>query len=89
MADCKHLLANCGIDLSYDSLVYLGSESADDAVYWAVDVAGEANLVPEVGSDKFCFVELRTLMVATDWDDQHAMGELAIAGHVSDVNVIS
>ncbi|XP_010049975.2 nudix hydrolase 19, chloroplastic [Eucalyptus grandis] len=81
LADCKLFLASCRIDLSYDSLVYLGSESAAEAVYWAVDVAGEANLVPEIGGEKFCFVELRTLMVATDWDDQHTMGELAIAGH--------
>jgi len=39
--------------------------------------------VPEFGSKQLSFVELRTLMVATDWADEQAMGELAIAGHVS------
>ncbi|MFQ6651038.1 hypothetical protein Gotur_022492, partial [Gossypium turneri] len=63
------------------SLVYLGSKVEDDVVYWAVDVSGESRLVPESGDKQFCFVELRTLMVATDWSDSIAMGELAIAGH--------
>lgn len=30
-----------------------------------------------------CFVELRTLTVVTDWTDEPAMGELAVAGRVS------
>lgn len=70
-------------ELSGDSFVYLGSDVDQDAVYWAVDVSGERRLVPEFGGVRFSFVELRTLMVATDWVDSKAMGNLAIAGHVS------
>ncbi|TYH93232.1 hypothetical protein ES332_A13G239200v1 [Gossypium tomentosum] len=81
LPDCKYFLGKCGMDLTEDSLVYLGSKIEDDVVYWAVDVSGESRLVPELGSKQFCFVELRTLMVATDWSDSIAMGELAIAGH--------
>lgn len=77
-------MENSGAQLSEDSLVYLGSRSEDDVVYWAIDVSSEAGLVPELGSKQFCFVELRTLMVATDWADERAMGELAIAGNVSE-----
>ncbi|KAJ7956657.1 Nudix hydrolase 19 chloroplastic [Quillaja saponaria] len=79
--DCKELLANSGVQLSGDSLVYLGSLAEDDVVYWAIDVSGEGSLVAELGSKHFCFVELRTLMVATDWVDSQTMGQLAIAGH--------
>ncbi|GAV87137.1 NUDIX domain-containing protein/NUDIX-like domain-containing protein/zf-NADH-PPase domain-containing protein [Cephalotus follicularis] len=81
LADCKGFLANCGVQLSGDSLVYLGSRDEDDVVYWAIDVSSEGGLVTELGSKGLCFVELRMLMVATDWADQRAMGELAIAGH--------
>ncbi|KAE7998844.1 hypothetical protein FH972_003346 [Carpinus fangiana] len=79
--DCKGYLANSGVQLSADSLVYLGSRPEDDIVYWGIDVSGEGGLVPEFGSKQLSFVELRTLMVATDWADEQAMGELAIAGH--------
>ncbi|KAL2338345.1 hypothetical protein Fmac_012791 [Flemingia macrophylla] len=67
-------------ELSSDSLVYLSSSAENDAVYWAIDVSAEAL---DLGSNDsgLCFVELRTLMVATDWSDLHAMGNLAIAGH--------
>ncbi|XP_044471675.1 nudix hydrolase 19, chloroplastic [Mangifera indica] len=81
LPDCKKLLESCGAQLSEDSLVYLGSRSEEDVVYWAIDVSGEDSLVPELGRKQFCFVELRTLMVATDWADEQAMGELAIAGN--------
>ncbi|XP_008242736.1 PREDICTED: nudix hydrolase 19, chloroplastic [Prunus mume] len=81
LSQCKGLLANSGVELSGESLVYLGSRSEDDVVYWAIDVSGESSVVPELGSKQLCFVELRTLMVATDWADARAMGELAIAGH--------
>eukprot|EP00257_Ricinus_communis_P007687 XP_002524460.2 nudix hydrolase 19, chloroplastic [Ricinus communis] len=81
LADCKTLLDNSGVELSGESLVYLGSKSEDDVVYWAVDVSGEGSLVTEFGSKQFCFVELRTLMVATDWANERAMSDLAIAGH--------
>ncbi|XVE98298.1 hypothetical protein REPUB_Repub03eG0093500 [Reevesia pubescens] len=82
LPDCEGILGKCGVQLSEDSLVYLGSSRAEeDIVYWAIDVSEEAGLVPELGSRQFSFVELRTLMVATDWANSSAMGELAIAGH--------
>lgn len=83
---CKGLLDNSGVQLTGELFVYLGSRDEDDVIYWAIDVSGEGSLVPELGSQQFCFVELRTLMVATDWADAQAMGELAIAGHVSTWN---
>lgn len=83
MADCKTLLENSGAELREESLVYLGSRSEDDVVYWAIDVSADSSLVSDLGSRQCCFVELRTLMVATDWADEWAMGELAVAGHVS------
>ncbi|RDY04955.1 Nudix hydrolase 19, chloroplastic, partial [Mucuna pruriens] len=70
-----------GAELSADSFVYLGSDTDEDSVYWAIDVSRESALVTEFGGIKLCFVELRTLMVATDWIDLKAMGNLAIAGH--------
>lgn len=86
LPDCHAIFANSGIQLTEETLVYLGSRSEEDVVYWAIDVSAEDKLVPELGSMQFCFVELRTLMVATDWSDDQAMGELAIAGHVSPLN---
>ncbi|MCI63959.1 nudix hydrolase 19 chloroplastic-like, partial [Trifolium medium] len=62
-------------------MVYLGSSAEDDAVYWAIDVSAK---VPELGTNmeiELRFVELRTLMVATDWEDLKAMESLAIAGN--------
>jgi NAD+ diphosphatase len=70
-------------ELSGDSFVYLGSDVDEDAVYWTIDVSGESGFVPEFGGVRFSFVELRTLMVATNWVDSKSMGNLAIAGHVS------
>ncbi|KAK1298204.1 hypothetical protein QJS10_CPB14g01090 [Acorus calamus] len=66
------------------SFVYLGPEAEEaGGVCWAIDVSDSVGgSVVEVGSGRFCFVELRTLMVATDWTDETSMGELAIAGHV-------
>ncbi|KAL9443410.1 hypothetical protein AB3S75_016715 [Citrus x aurantiifolia] len=81
LGDCKIFLANSGIELKEEALVYLGSRSEDDVVYWAIDVSDGDSLVSEFGSKQLCFVELRTLMVATDWADQRAMADLAIAGH--------
>lgn len=81
LTDFRGLLASSGVQLSENSLVYLGSKVEDDVVYWAIDVSDEGGLVPEFSSKQFCFVELRTLMVATDWADQQAMGDLSIAGH--------
>ncbi|KAI3443847.1 hypothetical protein Pfo_000512 [Paulownia fortunei] len=79
--ECKAYLENSEVGLSDDSLVYLGCQYEDDVVYWAIDVSEASGLVNELGARRFCFVELRTLMVATDWADSKAMGELAVAGH--------
>nr|GMC65245.1 nudix hydrolase 19, chloroplastic [Ipomoea batatas] len=84
--DCRGLLENYAVKLSEESLVYLGSKNGEDdnqsVVYWAVDVSeGGNDLVKALGARQLCFVELRTLMVASDWADSRAMGELAIAGH--------
>ncbi|KAG6736802.1 hypothetical protein POTOM_060299 [Populus tomentosa] len=79
--DCKGLFSGSGDELSGDNMFYLGSRSEDDVVYWAIDVSGENSLVTDSVSKQFCFVELRTLMVATDWADERAMSDLAIAGH--------
>ncbi|GER37068.1 nudix hydrolase homolog 19 [Striga asiatica] len=79
--ECKRYLEDSEIGLKDDSLVYLGCDYGDDVVYWGVDVSDAGGLVGELGARRFCFVELRTLMVATDWTDAKAMGELAVAGH--------
>uniref|UniRef100_A0A2C9VN39 NAD(+) diphosphatase n=1 Tax=Manihot esculenta TaxID=3983 RepID=A0A2C9VN39_MANES len=81
LVDCKSLLAGYGVELTGESLVYLGSRSEEDVVCWAIDVSTEDDLINGFGSKQLCFVELRTLMVATDWADELAMGDLAIAGH--------
>ncbi|XP_052731841.1 nudix hydrolase 19, chloroplastic isoform X2 [Vigna angularis] len=78
LEEVKRLL---GANLSADSFVYLGYDADEDSVYWAIDLSRESSLVAEFGAMKLCFVELRTLMVATDWVDLKAMGSLAIAGH--------
>ncbi|CAH8390101.1 unnamed protein product [Eruca vesicaria subsp. sativa] len=79
LSECKTLLPN----LDENSLVYLGHKEEEDLVYWAVDLSSEQEhgVVLELGSKKLCFVEVRTLMVAADWEDQRAMDELAVAGH--------
>ncbi|KAI4380672.1 hypothetical protein MLD38_006837 [Melastoma candidum] len=71
-------------ELSEDRFLYLGwrdKGNDDGVVYWAIDVSKGGEGIANVKEEGWCFVELRTLMVATDWDDQSAMGELAIAGH--------
>ncbi|KAK4265101.1 hypothetical protein QN277_026197 [Acacia crassicarpa] len=79
--DLIGLLESAGVHLNGDQFVYLGSRADDDVAYWATDVSAERNLMPLLRNKQLCFVELRTLMVATDWADLHAMGNLAIAGH--------
>lgn len=68
-------------------LVYLGSE--EETAYWAIDVT---DVVDDsrvyLGEKRFAFIELRTLMVASDWANEITMGELAIAGHVSGVSLL-
>ncbi|KAF8662113.1 hypothetical protein HU200_056305 [Digitaria exilis] len=73
-----------------DAFVFLGAHAEGDdgkeaAAYWAVDVS-EGEEGPRIDGvsgdgDGSSFVDLRTLMVATDWSDKDAMGDLAIAGH--------
>ncbi|KAK9055084.1 hypothetical protein SSX86_026164 [Deinandra increscens subsp. villosa] len=88
--DFKDVLEGSEVKLSDDLLVYLGCNNKEkeqeegeefSIVYWAIDVTEGVSLVEKLGSKQLCFVELRTLMVATDWADDGAMGELAIAGH--------
>lgn len=83
LGDCKGLLADSCVKLEENSLVFLGSKSEEDSVFWAIDVSEDDKLVDELGKKYFSFVELRTLMVATDWCDPNAMADLAVAGHVS------
>lgn len=80
-ADCKGLLAGSETKLTEDSLVYLGARAQDGVVFWAIDVSESDGLVEELGKRHLSFIELRTLMVATDWTDAETMGELAVAGH--------
>ncbi|CAI0543023.1 unnamed protein product [Linum tenue] len=81
LADCRRFLAKSGVELTAESLVFLGFMPDEDVVYWAIDVSSESSLVPEFGGKRLCFVELRTLMVAADWTDDRVMADLAIAGH--------
>lgn len=83
MGECKTYLENSEGGFTDESFVYLGCKNEDGVVYWAIDVSEVSSLVNELGARQFCFVELRTLMVATDWADPVAMADLAIAGHVS------
>ncbi|XP_021741692.1 uncharacterized protein LOC110707921 isoform X3 [Chenopodium quinoa] len=87
LGDCKGLLADSSVKFEGDSLVYLGSKSEEDSVYWAIDVSEDDKLVDELGKKYFSFVELRTLMVATDWSDSRAMADLAVAGHPSSLPI--
>ncbi|XP_068652908.1 nudix hydrolase 19, chloroplastic-like [Aristolochia californica] len=78
----KNFLSKSEIPLREDSLVHLGSD-AHSMSYWAVDITAVSDLgQPEVtGGKQSCFIQLSTLMVATDWANESAMEELAIAGH--------
>ncbi|KAI7734994.1 hypothetical protein M8C21_027331 [Ambrosia artemisiifolia] len=78
----KDVLEGSEVKLREDLLVYLGCKDDEESVvYWGVDVSEGVGLVERLRRKEFCFVELRTLMVATDWADDDAMGQLAIAGH--------
>ncbi|KAJ9548679.1 hypothetical protein OSB04_021222 [Centaurea solstitialis] len=86
--DFRDVLENSEVKLSEELLVYLGykikeedESNSNSVVYWAIDVSEGVSLVEKFGGRKLTFVELRTLMVATDWGDDDAMGQLAIAGH--------
>ncbi|KAE8669148.1 Nudix hydrolase isoform 2 [Hibiscus syriacus] len=67
------LLGKYGVQLAETSFVYLGSRADEDVVYWAIDVSVDAGLVPELSCRQLCFVDLRTLMMATDWTDSCVM----------------
>jgi NAD+ diphosphatase len=76
-----------------DVFVFLGShggdgESKEVTAYWAVDVSEVEGAGFGGAGEESAFVDLRTLMVAADWRDKDAMGELAIAGHVRAVFLI-
>ncbi|XP_076920818.1 nudix hydrolase 19, chloroplastic-like [Bidens hawaiensis] len=83
----KVVLEGSEVSLSEELLVYLGYDDGDDegeksgVVYWGVDVSLGDGLVQKFGSQQLSFVQLTTLMVATDWADDKAMGQLAIAGY--------
>lgn len=86
--DFKDVLVGSEVNLSDDLFVYLGFENENDdeksvVVYWGIDVSLGDSLVEKFGIRQLCFVQLTTLMVATNWSDDYAMGQLAIAGHVS------
>ncbi|CAN6191420.1 unnamed protein product [Urochloa humidicola] len=75
-------------EVALDAFVFLGAHAGENgkeaAAYWAVDVSDVEGATVDGGSgdgDGSAFVDLRTLMVATDWSDKDAMGDLAIAGH--------
>ncbi|KAL9224002.1 hypothetical protein vseg_000078 [Gypsophila vaccaria] len=78
--DCRKYLSDI------DRVVYLGVNPnfGGDVVCWGVEVGGgddDDELINEFGKKSLGFVELRTLMVATDWSDSCAMSDLAVAGH--------
>lgn len=82
LSDFRGVLDDSWGNFSENEFVYLGSKPENDVVYWAVDVSEDEGLVNKFGSRQLCFTELRTLMVATDWANQMAMADLAVAGHV-------
>ncbi|RYR04752.1 hypothetical protein Ahy_B06g084527 isoform F [Arachis hypogaea] len=53
-------------ELSSSSFVYVGSNTNDDTIYWAIGISSESALVLKLEDLKFCFVGFRTLVVATD-----------------------
>jgi NAD+ diphosphatase len=74
-----------------DVFVFLGSHGGEGdgkeaTAYWAVDVSEVEGARFGGAGEESAFVDLRTLMVAADWRDKDAMGELAIAGHVCVTN---
>lgn len=76
------------VEVEGDEFVYLGSgdktEEGCQCHYWSIDVS-EGN---REWGEGMAFLELRTLMVATDWADAGSMGQLAIAGHVISSNTL-
>ncbi|KAL8100532.1 hypothetical protein AgCh_032694 [Apium graveolens] len=51
------------------------------SVYWAIDVSDAGDLENELSSKQVSFVDVMSLMVATNWANQLFMADLAIAGH--------
>ncbi|KAK1392542.1 NAD(+) diphosphatase [Heracleum sosnowskyi] len=80
LEECKVFLEKSQVKLTEYSFVYLGSESSDDVVYWAIDVSDAGDLENELSSRQVSFVDAMSLMVATDWANHLVMADLAIAG---------
>ncbi|GLJ44084.1 hypothetical protein SUGI_0919390 [Cryptomeria japonica] len=74
---CKESFQSSDVQLGEDLLVYLGQK--DGVVYWALDFTETGQQSPLNGQG--AYVELRTLMTATDLSDENSMAELSIAGH--------
>ncbi|KAL1822584.1 hypothetical protein ACET3Z_009362 [Daucus carota] len=80
LSDCQAFLGKSKAELTENSFVYLGSELADEVVFWAIDVSDAGDLENELSSMQLSFVDVMSLMVATDWTNQLVMADLAIAG---------
>ncbi|KAL8089290.1 hypothetical protein AgCh_038911 [Apium graveolens] len=52
------------------------------SVYWAIDVSDAGDLENELSSKQVSFVDVMSLMVATNWANQLVMADLAIAGQL-------
>lgn len=72
-------------------IVYLGVDG-ESAMLWGVDVSSDSDdgevLAKEFRRRSLCFVELRTLMVATDWTDVTLLQQLAVAGQVVKLKLV-
>ncbi|KAL8104150.1 hypothetical protein AgCh_028402 [Apium graveolens] len=74
----------------YDVFQYRGPTShnlvldtqMNQCVYWAIDVSDAGDLENELSSKQVSFVDVMSLMVATDWANQLFMADLAIAGQL-------
>ncbi|KAH9297907.1 hypothetical protein KI387_029589, partial [Taxus chinensis] len=73
------LFLSSGLPLGEEELLYLGQK--DGVVYWALDFTLTVTAQQPPWDGKSAYVELRTLMVATDWSEENSMAELSIAGH--------
>uniref|UniRef100_A0A7N0T7W8 NAD(+) diphosphatase n=1 Tax=Kalanchoe fedtschenkoi TaxID=63787 RepID=A0A7N0T7W8_KALFE len=78
MVECRELLGDSRVPVNERPIVYLGVDG--ESVMWGVDVSDHDGLGKELGKRSLCFVELRTLMVATDWTNVSVMQQLAVAG---------
>uniref|UniRef100_A0A0C9SAC4 NAD(+) diphosphatase n=1 Tax=Wollemia nobilis TaxID=56998 RepID=A0A0C9SAC4_9CONI len=77
--ECRDLFRSAGLELGEEGLVYLGPR--EGVAHWALDFSETGQQSQSFPEGKYAYVELRTLMVATDWSDENAVAELSIAGH--------